>query len=95
MERTAEIAVATLDIFSSVLGAEAGNLALKILASGGIYLGGGIPPRIIPFLQKKTFLRSLQKKGRFESILKLMPVYVILNPETALIGAALHSLEMT
>ena len=94
LEGTAEIAIATLDLFSTVLAAEAGNLALKILADGGIYLGGGMPPRMIPFLQKDSFLKSFQNKGRFAALLENIPVHVILNTETALIGAARHGLEI-
>lgn len=94
LEGTAKIAIATLDLFSTILAAKAGNLALEILADGGIYLGGGIPPRIIPFLQKETFLNSFQNKGRFTTFLENIPVYVILNSETALIGAARHGLEV-
>jgi glucokinase len=94
LEGTAKIAIATLDLFSTILAAEAGNLALKILADGGIYLGGGIPPRIIPFLQKESFLKSFQNKGRFAAFLENIPVHVILNSETALIGSARHGLEV-
>ena len=93
LEGTAKIAVATLDLFTAILAAEAGNLALKILADGGIYLGGGIPPRILPFMQKESFLASFQNKGRFASLLENIPVHVILNTETALIGAARQGLE--
>jgi len=93
LDDKADIAVATLDLFVSILGSEAGNLALKVLATGGIYLGGGIPPRIIPFLKKAEFFHSLQNKGRFSSLLASIPIYIILNHEAALIGAARHGLE--
>ncbi len=93
LDDKADIAVATLDLFVSILGSEAGNLALKVLATGGIYLGGGIPPRIIPFLKKAEFFHSLQNKGRFSSLLANIPIYIILNHEAALIGAARHGLE--
>jgi glucokinase len=93
LDDKAEIAVATLDLFVSILGSEAGNLALKVLATGGIYLGGGIPPRIIPFLKKAEFFHSVQNKGRFSSLLANIPIHIILNPEAALIGAARHGLE--
>ena len=94
LEGIAPIAIATLDLFSTILAAEAGNLVLKILADGGIYLGGGIPPKIMPFLQKASFLNSFQNKGRFAAFLEAIPVHVILNPDTALIGAARHGLEV-
>jgi glucokinase len=93
LDDKAEIAVATLDLFVSILGSEAGNLALKVLATGGIYLGGGIPPRIMPFLKKAEFFHSVQNKGRFSSLLVNIPIHIILNPEAALIGAARHGLE--
>ncbi len=79
---------AVLDLFVSILGAEAGNHALKIMATGGIYLGGGIPPRILPELQKPAFLNALRGKGRFQSMLTNFPVKVILNVQAGLMGAA-------
>jgi glucokinase len=93
LDDQAEIAVATLDLFVSILGSEAGNLALKVMATGGMYLGGGIPPRILPFLKKAEFFHSFQNKGRFSNLLANVPVHIILNPEVALIGAARHGLE--
>lgn len=83
----------TLEIFLSILGAEAGNLALKILATGGVYLGGGIPPRILPAFQGSPFMHSFTSKGRLSHVLEQIPVYIILNPEVALIGAARFGLE--
>jgi glucokinase len=93
-ERPCELCIATLRIFVSVLGAEAGNLALKVLATGGIYLGGGIPPRIIPALEDEHFMESFTGKGRFSELLSRIPVHVILNPKIALIGAACYGLEL-
>lgn len=84
---------AALDLFIEILGGEAGNIALKVLATGGIYLGGGIPPRIIPDLQRETFLSNLVDKGRFRDLLQDVPVHVILNPKAALYGAAHDGLE--
>jgi glucokinase len=88
-----ELCVATLKTFVSILGAEAGNLALKVWSTGGVYLGGGIPPRIVPHLQKERFMPSFAKKGRFTDVLARIPVYVILNPKTALMGAAYYGFE--
>jgi len=82
-----------LDMFISILGAEAGNLALKVMATGGLYIGGGIPPRILPMLQEKTFMKAFTAKGRFESLLENIPVHVIRHPEPALLGAALRALQ--
>jgi glucokinase len=79
-----------LELFVSVLGAVAGNLALIGLTHGGIYVGGGIVPKILPFLSEKDFLRSFSDKGRFRHLLKTIPVYVILNDQAALLGAAVH-----
>ncbi|HEV2659675.1 MAG TPA: glucokinase, partial [Ktedonobacteraceae bacterium] len=80
--------VTALQTFTSILGAEAGNLALKVLATGGIYLGGGIPPRILPFLESGSFMNAFKHKGRFADMLKDIPVHVITNPKLALLGAA-------
>ncbi|CAN5212962.1 glucokinase [soil metagenome] len=78
----------TLDIFVSLYGAAAGNLALQILATGGIYLGGGIAPKILPKLKEEVFLESFTAKGRMRELLEKIPVRVILNDKAALIGAA-------
>jgi glucokinase len=75
-------------LFVSILGREAGNLALKMLASGGVFLGGGIAPRIIPFLEEETFLAAFRRKGPMAGLLSLMPVHLILDPRAALMGAA-------
>lgn len=87
-----ELSEAALHTFVSVLGAEAGNLALKVLATGGIYVGGGIPPRILPKLQDGTFMAAFVDKGRFADMLAHIPVYVILKSNTALHGAACYGL---
>jgi glucokinase len=92
-ERPCELCVATLNALVSILGAEAGNLALKVLASGGVYLGGGIPPRILPALQQEWFMEAFRRKGRMSDLLARVPVHVILNPKVALLGAACHGLE--
>ena len=94
-EKPCKLCVTTLSIFVSALGAEAGNLALKVLATGGVYLGGGIPPRIIPALETVQFMKSFTNKGRFSELVSHIPVHVILNPKAALIGAAFHGLELS
>ncbi len=86
------LCVATMEMFVSVLGAEAGNLALKVLATGGIYLGGGIPPRILPLLRTGCFMEAFTNKGRFSEMISKIPVHVILT-QAALIGAARYGLE--
>lgn len=86
---------ATLEVFVDVLAAETGNLALKVFATGGVYLGGGIPPRILSVLRGERFLRAFCHKGRLASILAKMPVHVILNPKAALMGAAWYGLQQS
>jgi glucokinase len=92
MSGESELCVAALNAFVSILGAEAGNLALKIMASGGIYLGGGIPLRIQPKLKDGTFMAAFVNKGRFAKMLSQWPVYGILKADTALLGAAAYGL---
>jgi glucokinase len=84
----------TLGMFVSILGAEAGNLALKVLATGGVYIGGGLPPRILPLMEQGSFMRSFTSKGRLSGILENIPVHVILNPRAAFFGAAKAGLEI-
>jgi glucokinase len=86
------LCAATLDLFVSILGAEAGNLALKVLATGGVYLGGGIPPRILSRLDDGGFMRAFVHKGRFADLLAKIPVKVI-TTQAALLGAALYGLD--
>lgn len=88
--RPCEICNVTLATFLSILGAEAGNLALKVLATGGVYLGGGIPPRILSQLATGRFMEAFCNKGRFADILQNVPVFVINNPKAGLLGAAYY-----
>jgi len=83
----------TLNIFTSILGAEAGNLALKVMATKGVFLGGGIPPAILPVLENGPFLGAFRNKGRMFDLLSRMPVHVIMNPRAALLGAAAHGMK--
>ena len=85
---SSELCVQALDVFVSVYGAEAGNLALKTMATSGVYLGGGIAPRIVQKLMDSTFLNGFTAKGRMRPLLQAMPVRVIMNDRTALFGAA-------
>ncbi len=78
----------TLGMFVSILGAEAGNLALKVLATGGVYVAGGIPRRILPALKQRGFLEAFRRKGRFATLLDRVPVHVVLNSKVGLMGAA-------
>ena len=83
----------TLLLFAEIYGAEAGNLALKSLARGGVFVGGGIAPKILPILQEGHFMRGFLAKGRFTGLLERMPVKVSLNEETALLGAAHYAID--
>ena len=87
LEGTAEISVQALDAFVAIYGAEAGNLALKFMATGGMFVGGGIAPKILRKLSSSTFLKAFQAKGRVGWVLKDIPVRVITNDKTALLGA--------
>jgi glucokinase len=82
----------TLRSFVSILGAEAGNLALKVLATGGVYIGGGIAPRILPQLEDGAFAQTFVNKGRFAQMLEGIPVHVI-ETRAALLGAAIYGLR--
>jgi glucokinase len=84
----AEIAKQALDLFTSIYGAEAGNLALKALSLDGLYVAGGIAPKLITKLKDGTFMKAFTNKGRFKRLLSTIPVKVVMNPQTALIGAA-------
>jgi glucokinase len=81
--------VATLELFVHLYGVEAGNLALKIMATGGFYIGGGIAPKILPALTDGSFMAAFCAKGRMRPLLEQMPVRVILNDRTALFGPAI------
>ena len=81
----------TVRIFCSVYGAEAGNLALHCLATGGVYLGGGIAPAILPALRRGEFLSAFLDKGRMRNLLSRVPVTVILDPAAPLLGAAAYA----
>jgi glucokinase len=94
MERTDIACLQALEMFVSLYGAEAGNLALKLLATGGVFVGGGIAPKILPRIQEGEFLPSFHHKGRYRSLMKQIPVEVVLNDRTALIGAAHYALLM-
>jgi glucokinase len=83
----APICVEVLSLFARILAAEAGNLALRVLPTGGVYVGGGIPPRILSVLQRPEFLEAFRSKGRFVELMQRFPVYVVLEPRAALLGA--------
>ena len=82
------LCVKALEIFVSVYGAEAGNLALKAMAVGGVLIGGGIAPRILPALTNGDFVKAFRDKGRLAALMDAMPISVALNPRAPLLGAA-------
>jgi len=88
---TSELCVKALNLFISIFGAEAGNVALKFTATGGLFIGGGISPRIVRQLLEGPFMSSFVEKGCRKPIMKNIPVKVILNPKAALMGAAHHA----
>lgn len=86
------ICAAVLELFTSILGAQAGNLAMTVSSFGGIYVGGGIPPRIADYIRSPLFLDAFQDKGRLNPMVANMPIYLVTHPNTALLGAACHAL---
>ncbi len=92
MMKTFRACESALDMFVSVYGAAAGNLALQIMGRGGIYLGGGIAPRILPLLKSDLFLSAFRDKGRFREFMTAIPVKVIMNERASLMGAAYFAL---
>ena len=91
LSHSSELCMSALTTFVSILGAECGNMALKTLAFGGVYLGGGIPPKIVEKLKDGSFIAAFLNKGRFASTLIKIPVYVILKDEPGLFGAACYA----
>jgi glucokinase len=87
-------AVAAMRLFSSVLGSFAGDMALATMARGGVYLAGGVPPRVAPLLADGTFLRAFTDKGRMSSFVEALPVRLVLRQDTALLGAARRAAEL-
>jgi glucokinase len=90
------LCLATLELFAAILAAEAGNLALHVLATGGVSLSGGLPRRLLPLLQRPEFLARFAQKGRLSSMLARIPLSVIVRPNVGLVGAircALAGLE--
>lgn len=88
LQGQAEIAKQALELFATIYGAEAGNLALKALSLDGVYVGGGIAPKLITKLQDGAFMKAFTNKGRYKRLMTHIPVKVIMNQQTALLGAA-------
>lgn len=93
LDKTEPAAVQAMRLFVRILGIEASNMALKVFASGGVYLGGGIPPRVLPLIRSRTFQQAFLSHTVVAKILARFPVRVILKTDTALEGAALYGLR--
>jgi glucokinase len=91
---TCRSCVETLALFVSAYGAESGNLALRGVATAGVFVGGGIAPKILPFLQNESFLEAFNAKGVMSDLVSKVPVKVILNPQAGLLGAAVAAQEL-
>ena len=91
LERRCAGCVEALDMFVDAYGAETGNLALRVVSTGGVYIGGGIGPKILPALANGTFMRAFRAKPPLEALLEAMPVKVILNAEAGLLGAGVYA----
>ena len=89
------VCIHALDMFAHIYGSEAANLALKSLATGGVLIGGGIAPKILPFLQRGAFMDGFLNKGRFRGLLETISVEVVLEPRAPLIGAAYMAKSLT
>jgi glucokinase len=94
-EGTCARCVETIDIFVEAYGAEAGNLALRAVATAGVYVGGGIAPKLLSALEQGSFVAAFQAKEPMGNLVRAIPVAVILNPDAGLLGAAVHAQEMS
>jgi glucokinase len=92
LEGKAAICEQTLSIFVSVYGSETGNCALNFMATGGVFIGGSIAAKIVPKMRDPIFMKSFLDKGRMQSLLRDMPVKIVLNDDAGLIGAARYTL---
>ena len=95
LERRCSGCVEALEIFVDAYGAEAGNLALRTVSTGGVFIGGGIGPKILPALTDGRFMRAFLDKAPFEAMLRKIPVKVILNPEVGLLGSAVYAASLS
>ncbi len=93
LEQNDPLCLEALRMFAEIYAAEAGNLALKSMSLGGVYIGGGIAPKILPIIKSEYFLNAFFSKGRFEDLLRVMELKVSLNQETALIGSARYAFD--
>lgn len=94
LERTDHLCMQAMELFISAYGAEAGNLALKLLPYGGLYIAGGIAAKNLPLIERGEFLEAFSNKGRVSSAIERVPIHVVLNPRVGLIGSALCAAQM-
>lgn len=94
-DRPCELCRMAVDLFVRILGAAAGNLGLTVMATGGVYLAGGMSPRLLPALLKGSFLKAFTSKGRLSYLVERMPVHVVTHPQPGLYGAAAFGLVAT
>jgi glucokinase len=94
LDGSCSVCVEVLDLFTTLYGAEAGNLALKALARGGVFVAGGIAPKILPKMKAGNFMRAFREKEKFEELLSRVPVQLVLNQEAPLIGAAAEAVRV-
>jgi glucokinase len=87
------LSLATVELFAAILAAEAGNAALRVLATGGVYLGGGVPRRLLPILERPDFLERFRRKGRLSTLLAEIPLHIVVRPNVALLGAFHYAME--
>jgi glucokinase len=93
LDGTSERCALALDLFTAIYGAEAGNLVLRAVATGGVFLGGGIAPKILPWLRRDPFRQAFLDKGRLSPLVAATPVKVIVNERAPLLGAARRAVE--
>lgn len=95
LQKTDPLCQQTLTLFVEAYGAEAGNLALKLLPYGGLYIAGGVAAKILPLLQTGAFLQTFQTKGRVSPLLHKVPIHVVLNPKVGLMGSAIYAAQLS
>lgn len=94
LNQSDRLCLKTMEMFVEAYGAETGNLALKLLSYGGIYIAGGIAAKILPLMKNKSFLLAFQSKGRMSTLLQQIPIHIVLNPQVGLIGSILYALQV-
>jgi glucokinase len=94
LAKTDRLSDRTLDLFAEIFGAQAGNLALSVVATGGVYLAGGIAPKVVERLEAGGFMAAFRDKGRLSDLLTRIPVHVVMNPKVGLLGAAAVAARM-